>query len=69
MTSQSRKCETFAALHRREGAFLIPNPFDVGSARVLQALGFPALATTSAGFAQTLEKRGRIQFTTLISEK
>lgn len=54
MASQRDKCETFADLHRREGAFLIPNPFDIGSARVLQALGFPALATTSAGFAQTL---------------
>lgn len=54
MTSHAAKCEAFAALHQREGAFLIPNPFDTGSARVLQALGFPALATTSAGFAQTL---------------
>jgi 2-methylisocitrate lyase-like PEP mutase family enzyme len=54
MTSHREKCETFAALHQREGAFLIPNPYDVGSARVLQALGFPALATTSAGFAQSL---------------
>jgi 2-methylisocitrate lyase-like PEP mutase family enzyme len=54
MTIQRDKCEAFAALHRREGAFLIPNPFDIGSARVLQALGFPALATTSAGLAQTL---------------
>lgn len=54
MASQRDKCETFADLHRREGAFLLPNPFDIGSARVLQALGFPALATTSAGFAQTL---------------
>ncbi len=33
MTSHSDKCETFATLHRREGAFLIPNPFDIGSAR------------------------------------
>jgi 2-methylisocitrate lyase-like PEP mutase family enzyme len=66
MTSQSRKCATFAALHRREGAFLIPNPFDVGSARVLQALGFPALATTSAGFAQTL---GRADGQATLEEK
>ena len=41
---------TFRALHER-GCFLIPNPWDVGSARYLQHLGFPALATTSAGFA------------------
>lgn len=54
MSSHREKCEAFAALHRADGAFLIPNPYDVGSARVLQALGFPALATTSAGFALTL---------------
>mgnify|MGYP001156570495 FL=1 len=41
----------FRALHERPGAFVIPNPWDVGSARFLAALGFEALATTSAGFA------------------
>ena len=41
---------SFRALHER-GCFVIPNPWDVGSARYLQHLGFPALATTSAGFA------------------
>ena len=47
------QAERFAALHR--GApFVIPNPWDVGSARVLESLGFPALATTSSGFAFTL---------------
>src|SRR5437016_2471414 len=40
----------FSALHEA-GCFVIPNPWDVGSARYLQQLGFPALATTSAGFA------------------
>ena len=40
----------FRALHEA-GCFVIPNPWDVGSARYLQQLGFPALATTSAGFA------------------
>src|SRR3954471_7992402 len=40
----------FRALHER-GCFVIPNPWDIGSARYLQHLGFPALATTSAGFA------------------
>src|SRR5688500_20036642 len=40
----------FRALHER-GCFVVPNPWDVGSARYLQHLGFPALATTSAGFA------------------
>jgi len=42
--------KAFRALHER-GCFVIPNPWDVGSARYLQYLGFPALATTSAGFA------------------
>ena len=40
----------FRALHER-GCFVIPNPWDVGTVRALEALGFPALATTSAGFA------------------
>ena len=53
MTRQERKAETFRALHVGE-PFVIPNPWDVGSARVLVALGFPALATTSSGFAFTL---------------
>ena len=49
----SSKAEAFRALH--EGPpFLIPNPWDAGSARVLEALGFPALTTTSSGFAFTL---------------
>jgi 2-methylisocitrate lyase-like PEP mutase family enzyme len=53
MTSVEQKGERFAALH--EGpAFVIPNPWDVGSARMLEALGFEALATTSSGFAFTL---------------
>jgi 2-methylisocitrate lyase-like PEP mutase family enzyme len=43
----------FRALHERTGAFVIPNPWDVGSARLLAGLGFEALATTSAGFAWT----------------
>ncbi len=42
---------TFRALHEREGIFVIPNPWDVGTARVLASLGFEALATTSAGQA------------------
>lgn len=41
----------FRALHERPGAFVIPNPWDIGSARLLADLGFEALATTSAGFA------------------
>lgn len=46
----SARRRAFRALHER-GCFVIPNPWDVGSARYLQHLGFPALATTSAGFA------------------
>jgi 2-methylisocitrate lyase-like PEP mutase family enzyme len=53
MTSQEQKAEAFRALHAGE-AFVIPNPWDAGSARVLEALGFKALASTSSGFAFTL---------------
>jgi 2-methylisocitrate lyase-like PEP mutase family enzyme len=53
MASQQSKAEAFRALHAGE-PFVIPNPWDVGSARVMQALGFKALATTSSGFAFTL---------------
>jgi 2-methylisocitrate lyase-like PEP mutase family enzyme len=53
MTRQEKKAEAFRALHAGE-AFVMPNPWDVGSARVLEALGFQALATTSSGFAFTL---------------
>ncbi|HET9061780.1 MAG TPA: isocitrate lyase/phosphoenolpyruvate mutase family protein [Candidatus Binatia bacterium] len=56
MSTQKTKCEDFARLHREPGAFLIPNPWDVGSAKLLEGLGFKALATTSAGFAYTLAK-------------
>src|SRR3954468_17159977 len=47
----------FRALHDRPGAFVLPNPWDVGSARVLAGLGFDALATTSAGLAYALGRR------------
>jgi 2-methylisocitrate lyase-like PEP mutase family enzyme len=50
---QPEKGAAFEALHRGD-PFVIPNPWDAGSARVLEALGFPALATTSSGFAFTL---------------
>ena len=53
MTRQEEKADRFRALHAGE-AFVIPNPWDTGSARVLAALGFEALATTSSGFAFTL---------------
>jgi 2-methylisocitrate lyase-like PEP mutase family enzyme len=51
--NQREKAEAFRAMHEGE-PFVIPNPWDAGSARVLQALGFKALATTSSGFAFTL---------------
>src|SRR3954454_6516408 len=50
MINLESKRARFRALHE-DGCFVIPNPWDVGSARYLQHLGFPALATTSAGFA------------------
>jgi 2-methylisocitrate lyase-like PEP mutase family enzyme len=57
---QARKAEAFSALHAGD-PFVIPNPWDAGSARVLAALGFKALATTSSGFAFTLGRRdGRV---------
>ncbi len=54
MPSQAEKGTAFKALHEREGAFIIPNPWDVGSARMLQGLGFEALATTSSGLANSM---------------
>ena len=54
MPNQHEKALAFRALHERPGAFIIPNPWDVGTARMLAALGFEALATTSLGFANTL---------------
>ena len=51
--TRAQKAADFVALHEGE-AFIIPNPWDAGSARVLEALGFEALATTSSGFAFTL---------------
>src|SRR5262245_31158741 len=56
MATQKEKAERFVALHARPGAFLIPNPWDAGSARLLEGLGFEALATTSAGFANAIGK-------------
>jgi 2-methylisocitrate lyase-like PEP mutase family enzyme len=55
MTVEQRRSR-FRELHEREGLFLMPNPWDLGSARLLQALGFEALATTSAGYAWSLGK-------------
>jgi len=50
VTGSHDRCDAFRGLHQ-SGCFVIPNPWDIGSARVLAQLGFPALATTSSGFA------------------
>ncbi|HEU0053604.1 MAG TPA: isocitrate lyase/phosphoenolpyruvate mutase family protein [Longimicrobium sp.] len=55
--SQAAKGERFRALHEGPGAFVIPNPWDAGTARILAALGFQALTTTSAGLAFALGRR------------
>jgi len=55
--TQAEKGERFRALHARPGAFVIPNPWDAGTARILAGLGFEALTTTSAGLAFTLGRR------------
>src|SRR5207253_733154 len=64
MHDPQRKGEAFRALHAGE-PFVIPNPWDAGSARVLEALGFKALATTSSGFAFTL---GRLDGSVTLDE-
>jgi 2-methylisocitrate lyase-like PEP mutase family enzyme len=57
MVAQADKGRTFRALHERERAFIMPNPWDPGTARLLAQRGFEALATTSAGFAFSLGQR------------
>jgi 2-methylisocitrate lyase-like PEP mutase family enzyme len=54
MRTQSEKADLLRALHERPGIFVIPNPWDAGSAKLLAALGFEALATTSLGYAASL---------------
>ena len=54
MDVQTLRAEAFKALHERDGAFVIPNPWDAGSAKLLASLGFEALASTSAGLAFSL---------------
>ena len=57
--SQAEKGRAFQRLHHRSGAFIIPNPWDVGSARLLEFMGFEALATTSMGYAFSLGRRDK----------
>lgn len=56
MQTHAEKVAAFRALHTRDRAFIIPNPYDAGTARLLQSMGFEALATTSAGYAYTIGK-------------
>jgi 2-methylisocitrate lyase-like PEP mutase family enzyme len=57
---QAAKFAIFKLLHDRPGAFVIPNPWDASTARILTALGFEALATTSAGYAFSVGHRARV---------
>src|SRR5579864_9562542 len=57
MLTQSERGRAFRALHERDSAFIIPNPWDAGTARLLAHLGFEALATTSAGYAFSAGKQ------------
>jgi 2-methylisocitrate lyase-like PEP mutase family enzyme len=57
LTTQAEKAAAFQALHQRPEPFVIANPWDAGTARILTALGFHALSTTSAGLAFTLGRR------------
>lgn len=66
MNSPNDRCRAFHALHQ-SGCFVIPNPWDPGSARLLADLGFQALATTSAGFAWSIGRRdGQISLDQLL---
>lgn len=57
MSDQQSRYEGFKALHEGDGAFVMPNPWDAGSARLLESIGFAAMATTSAGYAFAAGKR------------
>lgn len=57
MSTQPEKAHAFRALHERDRAFIIPNPWDIGTARILAYLGFEALATTSMGYAFSAGQR------------
>lgn len=57
MRTQLEKGIAFRALHERDAAFIIPNPWDIGAARLLAHLGFEALATTSAGYSFSIGQR------------
>ena len=60
MRTQAEKARSFRALHERSGIFIMPNPWDAGTAKLFASLGFEALATTSLGFSSS---RGRVDGT------
>jgi 2-methylisocitrate lyase-like PEP mutase family enzyme len=66
MRTQTEKAAAFRALHTRPGAFIIPNPWDAGTAKLLASLGFEALATTSLGLANML---GRVDGTGAVDRR
>ena len=57
IVTREQKYEALKALHERAGAFVIPNPWDAGTAKILTAIGFEALATTSAGYAFSIGRQ------------
>jgi 2-methylisocitrate lyase-like PEP mutase family enzyme len=65
MIGQSAKAVAFKTLHEQPGAFVVPNPWDIGSTRMLATFGFKALATTSAGFSFSL---GRADDTSVVGQ-
>ena len=66
MRTQAEKARAFRALHERPGTFIMPNPWDAGTAKLFASLGFEALATTSLGFASSC---GRVDGTLSISRE
>jgi 2-methylisocitrate lyase-like PEP mutase family enzyme len=66
MRTQAERARSFRALHERSGIFIMPNPWDAGTAKLFASLGFEALATTSLGFASS---RGRVDGTLSISRE
>ena len=66
MRTQAERARSFRALHERPGIFVMPNPWDAGTAKLFASLGFEALATTSLGFASS---RGRVDGTLSITRE
>ena len=66
MRTQAERARSFRALHERAGLFIMPNPWDAGTAKLFASLGFEALATTSLGFANSL---GRVDGTLALSRE